>query len=105
MKLGEPEALGVLDDHDGGVGHVDADFDDGRGDEYIDLAALEAAHRDFFVVGAEAAVEQAEAQSGEAGVAETLVHLDGGFQLGSVSARGDFRSGAFAEEGFRSCRF
>jgi hypothetical protein len=32
MELGEAEALGMLDDHDGGVGDVDADFDDGGGD-------------------------------------------------------------------------
>ena len=30
MELGEPEALRVLDDHDGGVGRVDADLDDCR---------------------------------------------------------------------------
>ena len=33
MELGEAEAVGVLDEHDGGVGDVDADLDDGRGDQ------------------------------------------------------------------------
>src|SRR5439155_16721657 len=37
MELGEAEALGVLDDHDGGVGDVDADFDDGGGNQDLDF--------------------------------------------------------------------
>ena len=36
VELREAEALGVVDDHDGGVGDVDADFDDGGGDEDVD---------------------------------------------------------------------
>ena len=51
VELGEAEAIGVFDDHDGGVGYVDANFDDGGGDEDVELAALEAGHGDFFVVG------------------------------------------------------
>ena len=38
VQLREAEALGVLDDHDGGVGNVDADFDDGGGDQDVDFA-------------------------------------------------------------------
>ena len=30
MELGEAKTLGMLDEHDRGVGHVDADLDDGR---------------------------------------------------------------------------
>ena len=33
MQLRQAETLGVLDHHDGGVGDVDADLDDGGGDE------------------------------------------------------------------------
>src|SRR3989442_11697564 len=33
VQLREPEALGVLDQHDGGVRDVDADLDDGGGHE------------------------------------------------------------------------
>jgi hypothetical protein len=82
MELGETEALGVLDDHYGRVGHVDTDFDDGGGDEDVDFAALEAAHDDLFLVGVEAAVEQADAKAGERAGAELLVHFDGGFEAG-----------------------
>jgi hypothetical protein len=82
VHLREAEALGVVDDHDGGVGDVDADFDDGGGDEDVDLAALEAGHGDLFVVGAEAAVEEAEAQACERAGAEFVVHLGGGAEFG-----------------------
>ena len=33
MELGEAELLGVEDDHKGRLRHVDADLDDGCGDE------------------------------------------------------------------------
>src|SRR5258708_27747618 len=44
MKLGEPETRGVLDHHDGCLGHVDADLDHGGGDEEPGLAGCEALH-------------------------------------------------------------
>ena len=43
VQLGDPEPVGVDDDHDGGVGHVDPDLDDGGRDEDVDLAARERA--------------------------------------------------------------
>ena len=39
VQLREAEPLGVLDDHDRRVRHVDADFDDRRRDEHVDVAA------------------------------------------------------------------
>ena len=36
MELRQAEALGVLDDHHGGVRHVDADLDDGGRDQHAD---------------------------------------------------------------------
>ena len=44
VELRQSEALGVLDDHDRGVGDVDADLDDGGGDEHVDLAGAKLAH-------------------------------------------------------------
>ena len=41
MQLGKAEALGVFDDHDAGVGHVDAHFHHGGGDEYVRFAPAE----------------------------------------------------------------
>lgn len=74
VELGEPEAFGALDDHDGGVGDVDADLDDGGGDEYLGFAGGEAAHLFFFLGGFEFAVDDADgvAQGGEVG-ADVLV--------------------------------
>ena len=34
MQLGEAEALGMLDHHDGRLGHIDAHFDDGGRHEH-----------------------------------------------------------------------
>ena len=39
VQLGDAEAVRALDHHDGGLGHVDADLDHGRGDEHLELAA------------------------------------------------------------------
>lgn len=36
----QPKALAILDNHDGGVGHVDAHLDHRSRDEHIDLATL-----------------------------------------------------------------
>jgi len=82
VKLGEAEAVGVVDDHDGGVGDVDADLDDGGGDEDVDVAAMETGHGDLFVVRGEAAVEDAEAEAGEGAGAELVVHFGGGAEFG-----------------------
>ena len=38
VQLREPEALGVLDHHDGRLRHVDADFDHRGGDQQPRLA-------------------------------------------------------------------
>ena len=67
MELGESESLRVLDDHDGGVGDVDAHLDDGGRDEEVDLAAREVRHHGCLVLGGQASVEQPQAQPGESG--------------------------------------
>ncbi len=45
MELGETEALGVFDDHDGRLRNVDADFDDGGRNENFRVPALKPLHR------------------------------------------------------------
>ena len=82
MQLGHAEALGVLDHHDGGIGYIDPDFNDGGGDQHIDLAALEAAHDDLFFVGVEPAVEQADVQPGQFALAQLGMHFDGRLEAG-----------------------
>jgi len=81
VHLREAEALCVVDDHDGGVGDIDADLDDGGGDQDIDLSAMEAGHGYFLFVGAEAAVEKTEAETGERAGAEVVEHLGGGAEI------------------------
>src|ERR1700722_6028001 len=44
VKLGETEALGVLDHHYGRIRHIDTDLDDGGRDQNLQLAFLEHAH-------------------------------------------------------------
>ena len=61
MQLREAEALGVLDHHDVGVGHVDADFDDRRRDEDLDRAFREGGHRLVFFLGRKRAMQKADA--------------------------------------------
>ena len=59
MELREAEALGVLDDHHRRLGHVDADFDDGRGHEDRDFAGGEALHRRIALLAGKAPVHEA----------------------------------------------
>ena len=51
MELRQPEAIGPLDDHHGGIGHVDPDLDDGRGEEDLRLARDEALHLGILLLG------------------------------------------------------
>ena len=69
VQLGESEALGVLDHHDGGVRHVDADFDDGRGNQDPGLAARKTLHGGVLVAAGELAMDEADL------VAEHLLQL------------------------------
>ncbi len=74
VELREAEALGVLDDHDRGVRHVNADLDHGRRDEHLYLAADEAAHHLFLLGGLHPAVQEADGEVREDAVAQVLEH-------------------------------
>ncbi|MFO0873768.1 MAG: hypothetical protein U0575_07315 [Phycisphaerales bacterium] len=65
MKLGEAEALGVLDHHHRCIGHVDADLDHDRRDERIDLAGAEAIHDRLPLRARQATVDGGKTQSRE----------------------------------------
>ena len=58
VQLREAEALGVLDHHDGGFRHVDADFDHRGGDEQLRLAGGKARHGGVLVGAFHAAVHE-----------------------------------------------
>ena len=47
VQLGQPEAIGVLDHDDRGVGDVDADLDHGRGHQHVGHPARESLHGRF----------------------------------------------------------
>ena len=61
MQLGEAEALGVLDHHDVGVGHVDADLDHRRGHQDLEHAGGERRHGGVLGLVRHGAVQQADA--------------------------------------------
>src|SRR5579884_3786172 len=65
QEVGQPEAVGVLDDHHRGVRHVDADLDDGRGHEHVDLAGAEGLHDAVPLLHPEAAVHHLHAEPAE----------------------------------------
>ena len=58
VKLGEAEAVGGFDHHDGGVGHVDADFDDRGGYEDVESRLWKAVITASFRAGGQASVEE-----------------------------------------------
>ena len=58
MKLGEPEALRMFDDHDRRVGNIDTDLDNGRRDEQPCVARLEGKHGRVFFIAAHPSVNE-----------------------------------------------
>ena len=72
MQLGESETLGVEDDHDGGVRHIDAHLNNGSGHENLRLSLYEFLHLLFLLAGFHAAVDLAEAELRE-GLSQHLV--------------------------------
>ena len=78
MQLSQTEALGVLDHHDAGVGHIHAHLDDRRGHQHVDLSGMEGVER-FLLVGAlHAAVHQRHAQIAQVFRAQLLIDDLGG---------------------------
>ena len=58
VQLRQAEALGMLDDHDRGVRHVDADLDDGGRDQDRQRARGERRHDAILVLAGELAMHQ-----------------------------------------------
>ena len=63
VQLRDPEALGVLDQHHGRVGHVDADLDHGRRDQHLGRTGDERGHRLLLLARAHLPVQQRDADS------------------------------------------
>ena len=58
VQLRQTKALGVLDDHQGGVGHVNSHLDYRGADQNLDFSLFEALHDGAFFIGSHAAVQQ-----------------------------------------------
>jgi hypothetical protein len=80
VELCEPEAVGLLDDHDRRVRDVDADFDHRRRDENVQLPRLEPGHQVTTLVRPQTAVEEPHAVVAQLTFAEPL-----GLTLGGPS--------------------
>ncbi len=84
MQLREPETLGVLDDHDRCVGHVDPHLDDGGGHKHVYLTFTELTHDASLLGALHAAREQSHAQLREHLGAQALVLASGRTCLGCL---------------------
>ena len=60
MQLRKPEAFGMLDHHDAGVGDVDAHFDDRGGDQDLDFVVGKIRHHLVFGSRRHRAMQQAD---------------------------------------------
>ena len=58
MQLRKPKTLGVLNHHDGGVGHVHPDLDNGGSHQKLNLPGKEAGHHRLLLGRTEPAVQQ-----------------------------------------------
>ena len=85
MQLSEAEALGVLDDHDVGIRHVDADLDHGRRHEDIQAAVGECLHGGVLGLVLHAAVQETDVLLTEQ-LRQVRVPLLGGGELRHVRA-------------------
>ena len=62
MELGQPETVGMLDDHQIRIENVDADLDDRGGDKKLNLAVSERRHGRGLLAGRHAPVQKADGE-------------------------------------------
>jgi hypothetical protein len=77
MQLRDPVAVGVLDQHHGGVGHVDPHLDHRGGNEHVGGAGGKLGHRGLFGRGPQLPVHQHHPKVAQLAVAQAL-ELDRG---------------------------
>jgi hypothetical protein len=65
VKLGKPESFRVLDDHDGGIGHIDPHLDDGGGHQEIQFTRQEGSHHPVLLLPGHLPVEEPQTASRE----------------------------------------
>ncbi len=76
MELADAEAISVHHEHHRSVRHVDADLDDRRAHQYVDLTIAERGHHRVLVVRGQTAMHQPQPQTGKRPVPEMLEQLD-----------------------------
>ena len=59
MELGQAEALSAVDEHDGRIGNIDADFNDARRYQEVDISLLESLHDGLLFFSGHAAMNEA----------------------------------------------
>ena len=62
VQLGEAHAFGILDHHEGRIGHIHADLDHRGGHQQLDAVGLEGRHGRFLLGGRLAAMHQLHCQ-------------------------------------------
>ena len=82
VQLRDAEPVGVEDDHGRGVRHVDADLDDRRRDEHVDVAGGEGAHHLVLLVGRHPAVQHLDPRTASSGSARTCAATDSTLAIG-----------------------
>ena len=81
MELAQTEPVRVLDHHQGSVGHIHANFDDGSGHQHIRLALGKAGHNLLLLHPLHLAVEQGHPQVREDGLLQGLCPGGGGLHV------------------------
>ena len=81
VQLGQPEALGVLDHHHTGLGHIHAHLHHRGAHQHLQLAGGEGPDRLLFVLAGQAAMQQAHLQLGKHPLLQILMHLHGRAQI------------------------
>jgi hypothetical protein len=81
MKLRKAEAFGVLDDHEGGPGHVNSHFHNRCPDQEMHPACAEISHGRFPFLGRQSAVHQSYPVSRTQDLGQLLGHVRGVFQI------------------------
>jgi hypothetical protein len=95
VELREAEAVGLFDDHGGGVGDIDADFDDGGGDEDVDEVLAESFHDVLAGFARQLAVDEADAEVFQCVGLEFSLDRDGGAEGRGGDGDGVCRHGQF----------
>ena len=81
MKLCQPEAVRALNEHNGRIGHVYANFNDGCRDQDIELPLGEQRHGGIFLLARHPPMQQPQLKLGEDARLQPLILLHGCFRL------------------------